>query len=83
MWNLLIVGVLKVYTGQGQQVGVGGEGGINADDGEPRTPDDKIYLWHALARVRLTRDGERRRGRQYLVLTLLVTTPMFLALIYT
>ncbi|CAM9312249.1 unnamed protein product, partial [Hapterophycus canaliculatus] len=42
-----------VYTGQGDPFNGPGEGGIFADNGEPRSPDDIIYLWDAINRSRL------------------------------
>lgn len=48
----------EVYTGQGDPNNRPGEGGIMADLGEPRTPDDVIYLWDAINRCRLPVTGE-------------------------
>ena len=49
----------KVYTGQGVPLGVVGEGGIRADTGEPRSPNDVILLWNAIEARRVPCKGER------------------------
>lgn len=48
----------EVYTGQGDPHDGPGEGGIMADNGEPRSQDDIIYLWDAINRRRLPLEGE-------------------------
>lgn len=53
--------LVKIYTGQGVPPGVAGEGGIRADSGEPRHPEDKILLWNAIRASRVLCKGERRR----------------------
>lgn len=53
--------LVKIYTGQGVPPGVAGEGGIRADSGEPRRPEDKILLWNAIRASRVSCKGERRR----------------------
>lgn len=45
----------EVYTGQGSDGP--GEGGIKADMGGTRTPDDVIFLWDAINRCRLPLEG--------------------------
>lgn len=50
----------EVYTGQGNPLNSPGEGGIRADDGEPRTQDDVIYLWDAVNHCPVPRAGDDR-----------------------